>query len=399
MKVDPIQRALELRKTLKIDDKILVVEYTDTLQGKDTSKYIDLMPNIRTGEKVFRAKVNVKEIDPIVNADQKDKFIDIRNMSDIEIEKLINKGEFDFPLWFKHHKDFSMKRVLDYNPPFVFQVGGCNFHDGSPTGGCWYCFVDDASNDGVIAKGKTWLGVNDTIDSMISAREKVSKQYEAEGIDMKIKVLRASGGEPTLILDHTLNLWREIERRGLDFVGQLDSNLSTGYVVDKFEKEGIYEPNTLEKLAEFKRVKVLTALKGVCEENLQANVQSTATMEEQFHSLEKFLKAGFDIFPQMYNPYPRSLKEYLTVMDSRIENFSLRVHIGPLKIYGPTRKRLTLEAERQGIPAEEFIAMKKAEWDNNYHDGCAVLDDYLREVHKVGYREVTRSDVPLKILK
>ena len=398
MKVDPIQRALELRKTLKIDDKILVVEFANTLQGKDTSRVIDLMPNIRTGEAVFRAKVNVKEIDPIAAAEYKKEFIDIRKMPDSDIEKLINKGEFDFPLWFKHHKDFSMKRVLDYNPPFVFQVGGCNFHDGSPTGGCWYCFVDDASNDGVIAKGKAWLGINDTIDSMIYARERVAKQYADEGIDMKIKVLRASGGEPTLILDHILNLWREIGSRNLDFVGQLDSNLSTGSVVDRFEKEGIYEPNTLEKLAEYP-VKVLTAIKGVCEENLQANVQSTATMEEQFHSLQKFLKAGFDIYPQMYNPYPRSLKEYLTVMDSRIENFSLRVHIGPLKIYGPTRKRLTLEANRLGVPPEEFIAMKQAEWDNNYHDGCAVMDDYLREVHKVGYKEVTRSDVPLKILK
>ena len=143
MRTDPIKRALELRRTFISEDraKILVVEYTNTLQGADTSKVIDLMPNVRTGENVFRAKVNVKELDPNPEVPKlyKVQHFDVRQKTDSEIEQLIRTREFDFPLWFKHNSDFSMKRVSDYNYPFISQVGGCNFHDGSASGGC--CIV------------------------------------------------------------------------------------------------------------------------------------------------------------------------------------------------------------------------------------------------------------------
>jgi len=397
MRIDPIKRALKLRETLKLDDKVLVTDFSDTLQGVDTSRVIDLMPIVGTDNYVFRAKVNVKEIDPIAARKYGVEFFDMTQKTDAQIEAFIRKQEFDFPLWFKHNEGFSMQRIGDYNPPFIFQVAGCNFHDGSSTGGCWYCFVDDKSNDGAVGAGKTFLGVDETINSMLSAREKIKAAYKKQGTDLDIKVLRVSGGEPTIVLDWVLDLWREIGKRDLDFVGQIDSNLSTGIVVDSFEKQGIYEANILEKLAEYP-VKVLTALKGVDEENLQCNVQSLATMEVQMYSLKKFLEAGFDIYPQMYNPNPETLGDYLRTLDEAVENLSLRVHIGPLKVYGPNTIRLTLEAKRRGEDPAEFIEKQKAEWDANYKNGCEVMDQYLRERHGVGYKEVTRSDVELKVL-
>lgn len=398
MKVDPIKRALELRKSLintSDDEKILVADFNDTLQGKDTSRVIDLMPNVSNGDLVFRTKVNVKEIDPFAAREYKTDFFDVGKHDDKEIEEFVRKREFDFPLWFKHHKDFSMKKVMDYNIPFALQVAGCNFHDGSSTGGCWYCFVDDCSNDGKLGNGKSYLGITETIDSMIFAREKIREMYKKENKEINPKVLRISGGEPTIVLDWVLNLWKEVEKRGLDFVGQLDSNLSTGVIVDSFERQGIFEPKTLEKLAEYP-IKVLTALKGCDEINLQSNVQSLTTMENQRYSLLKFLRAGFDIFPQIYNPNPNSLKQYLEDMDGLIENFSLRVHLGPLKIYGPVKKRLSFEAQRLGINPERFIEQKKSEWDDNYKRGCEVMDSYLKKRYGIGYKEVTRSDVALK---
>lgn len=395
-RVDPIQRALQLRKTLRLGDKVLVADFTDTLQGKDTSKVIDLMPIVGTNYYVFRAKVNIKELDPIASERYGVEFFDITQKTDEEIEAFIRKQEFDFPLWYKYDKDFSMPGVCDYNPPFILQVAGCNFHDGSSAGGCWYCFVDDKSNDGKIGKGKTFLGIDETIESMLSAREKIKAAYKKKNKDLNLKVLRVSGGEPTLVLDWILDLWREVSRRGLDFVGQLDSNLSTGTVVDSFERQGIYESNILKKLAEYP-VKILTALKGVDEENLQNNVQSSATMEVQEYSLKKLLKVGFDIYPQMYNPNPETLEYFLKEIDGKIENLSLRIHLSPLKIYGPNTQRLMLEARRNGMDPEEFIAEKKKEWDENYKKGCEVLDSYLRKEYKVGYKEVTRSDVKLRI--
>lgn len=397
-KTNPIRRALELRKTLVSDGKILVVDFSNNLQGIDTSKVIDRMPNVATGQHVFRAKINVKGIDPIAanSPDYKTDFFDIRERTDKEIERFIRRQEFDFPLWYKHCKGFEMRRATDYNPVFGFQVAGCNFHDGSASGGCWYCFVDDASNNGTPGIGKATLGIDETIDSALAAREKIRQQYAEAGHDLSIKVLRASGGEPTIILDWILNLWRRIAERGCDFVGQLDSNLSTASVVDHFEKEGIYEPNTLEKLAEFP-VKVLAALKGCNAENLQENVQSTATMDEQLRSLKKFLTAGFDIYPALYNPDPASLKTYLERMDSIIENFSLRVHIGPLTAYGPTRKRLQIEAQRQGKDPDTFLRIATQNWKDNYERSRAIIDAHLMERYCVGYRETTRADVRLKL--
>ncbi len=394
MRIDPVKRGLELRDNLKQRDDILVVDFSNTLQGKDTSRVVDLMPNVRTGAYVFRAKVNVKSIDPIAAPEYKVAYQDINKMSESEIEELVRKDDFDFPLWFKHSPGFNMRRVLDYNPPFILQVAGCNFHDGSCSGGCWYCFVDDESNNGVPGKGKTCLGVQDTLDSMLAAREKVKRVYEPYGHDVMLKVLRVSGGEPTLVLDWVLNLWREARKKNLDFVGQLDTNLSTGILVDEFERQGIFEKNTLEKLAEHP-VKVLTALKGTDEENLQNNVQSTATMEQQKNSVRRILHAGFDIYPQLYNPNPATLERYLEGMDMEIDSFSLRVHLGPLKIYGPTRKRLTLEAQRLGLNPEEFIAQKKKEWDDNYRKGCEVIENYLQRQYGLAYKALTRSDIKL----
>ncbi len=393
---DPIKRAKELRKTLIDKDKVLVVDFSNTLQGKDTSKVIDLMPNIKTGEYIFRTKVNVKAIDPIASDVYGKDFFDIKKHSDKEIEDFIRNQSFDFPLWFKHNKGFKMKKVLDYNPPFILQVAGCNFHDGSSSGGCVYCFVDNESNDGIITNGKTFLKTGDVIDSVISAREKIKEQYKKIGTDLDIKVVRTSGGEPTIALDWILNLWRKIGESGENFVGQLDSNLSTGQVVDYFEKEGVFEKDILEKLAEYP-IKVLTALKGIDKENLQENVQSTATLRQQLYSIKKFVKAGFDIYPQMYNPNPSSLENYLKKMDNEIENFSSRIHIGPLKIYGPTKKRLDEKAKELGRNSEEFIAEKQKEWENNYKNGCEILDSYLKKNQKHGYKEITRSDVDLKI--
>jgi pyruvate-formate lyase-activating enzyme len=396
MKVDPIERALQLRKTLISDGKVLVADFSNTMQGKDTSRILDLMPIVGTDFYPFRTKANVKELDPLGSQAYGTDFFDVSGKSDEEIEAFVRKQEFDFALWFKNENGFKMKDVDQYNLPFILQIAGCNFHDGSQSGGCRYCFVDDKSNDGLPGEGKVYLTAQQTLDSMVNARKKVKAQYAELDFDMDLKVLRTSGGEPTIALDWILNLWRAVEKRGLDVVGQLDSNLSTGHLVDDFEGQGIYELNILEKLAEYP-IKVLTALKGVDERNLQANVQSTATISEQEYSLRRFIKAGFEIFPQLYNPNPRTLKAYLERMDILIDNFSLKVHIGPLTVYRPNARRLGLEARACKKDPYDFMEEKKELWASNYKRSCEVMDKYLRQRHGVGYKEVTRSDVELKL--
>lgn len=393
---DPIKRALRLRETLVKENKVLVADFKETLQGKDTSKVVDLMPVIDTQYYPFRTKVNIKEIDPIASKKYDVDFFDMSKKTEQEIESFVKKQEFDFPLWYKHESQFSMKKIHHYNLPFILQVAGCNFHDGSSLGGCWYCFVDDKSNDGILGENKIMLGIDETIDSMISAKEKIKKQYNDSGYDMDIKVLRTSGGEPTIALDWILNLWREVDKRGLDFVGQLDSNLSTAKVVEEFEDKGIFEKNILEKLAEYP-VKVLTALKGVDDNNLQNNVQSKTSLKDQEYSLKRFVEAGFDIYPQMYNPDPSSLRQYLERIDSVIENIALKIHIGPIKVYGPNSSRLSSKAHEQGVDPKGFIEQKKKQWDCNYNDSCEVLDKYLKDKYGIGYKQTSRSDIEVKV--
>ncbi len=396
MKTDPIKRALALRNTLVSGERILVADFSNTLQGKDTSKVIDLMPIVGTQHYPFRTKVNVKALDPLASEIYNTPFYHISTKTDADIESFLRKQEFDFSLWYKHDAGFNMRKVNHYNLPFILQVAGCNFHDGSQRGGCWYCFVDDKSNDGKPDSGKVYLSINETLESMLDARKRIQGIYHKINHDMDIKVLRVSGGEPTIVLDWILNLWRAIGKSGYDLVGQMDSNLSTARLVDYFEREGVFEANILEKLAEYP-VKVLTALKGVDEHNLQSNVQSEATLADQESSLKRIIKAGFDIYPQLYNPNPGPLWHYLERMDSIIKNFSLRIHIGPLKIYGPTTQRLSLEAKRCGKDATAFINEKKTEWDENYKHGCEVIDKYLRVRYGVGYKETTRSDITLSL--
>jgi uncharacterized Fe-S cluster-containing radical SAM superfamily protein len=396
MRIDPIKRALELRKTIILDDKVLVVDFTNTLEGKDTSIVLDLMPIV--GKKIypFRTKANVKELDEFACKVYGGEFFNIKEKSKKEIESFIKNKEFDFPLWYKNDKGFDIKEVTHYNWPFIMQFGACNFHDSTETGGCWYCFVDNKSNNGIPNAEKVYLGVDETLDSIIDAKKNIKELYKKIDQDMDFKVVRTSGGEPTIALDWILRLWRNIEKRNLHVFGQIDSNLSTAMVVDKFENEGIYEKNILKKLAQYP-IKVLTALKGCDEQNLQSNVQSTARLEEQKYSILKFIMAGFEIFPQMYNPNPETLEGYLKEMDNLIENFSLRIHIGPLKIYSPTKQRLTLEAKRLGKNPEEFISENKRAWDENYEKSSDVINDYLIKKYNVGYKELIRSDVKLKI--
>ena len=364
MPLNAIKRALQLRKTLEKDGKILVADLEKTLQGVDTSRVIPLMPN-KDGKLVFRAKFNVKELDPLASDEYETDKFNVSNMTKIEIEDFIKKSEFDFPLWWKYHRGFDIKNILDYNPPFIFQVAGCNFHDGSEIGGCYYCFNDNESNDGIPGEGKVYLGIEDTINSFLSARKKIKSIYKKNGVDLNIQVLRSSGGEPTPVLDWILNLWREIGRRNLSVVGQIDTNLSTGPIVDKFEEKGIYEENILEKLAKYP-IKILAAIKGIGDQNLESNVQCTTTIRDQIYSIRKLLNAGFDIYPQMYNPNPKDLKPYLMYMDNLIENFSLKIHIGPLKAdYGPTIKRLTAIANKRKVNPKRFINQKKKECNAN----------------------------------
>ncbi|MFA6594000.1 MAG: radical SAM protein [Candidatus Buchananbacteria bacterium] len=387
----PLERAQALHQTIVTPGgRLLVADFSTTLQGKDTSKVIELMPN-QDGRKLFRFKFNAKEVDPLAAGAYGKKFVDTSRLSPGEIEECLKQQEFDFALWFKHIAGYELSRALDYNAPFILQVAGCNFHSGACDGGCLYCFVDNELNDGQRETGKKWLvDVDDVIDSFLMARDKVREIYKKQtGVDLNIKVLRVSGGEPTIALDWIIKLWRRIEERGEDIVGQVDTNLSTPHLwpIDYYRHLAVFP------------VKVLAAIKGTDNANLRDNVQANATISDQVFCLRTLVEAGLDIFPQMYNPNPDTLVKWLNMIERNIENFALRVHIGPLKPYGPTLARLKAKALREGKDPEKFSAQKIKEWETHYQKCCGILDGYLRGRYGVGYRQTVRSDVKLSIVR
>ncbi len=392
---DPIKRAMDLRTVLKKDDKIMVINFPETLLGKDTDD-IKKFPNVHTGEVVFRNKINVVDIDPFFAKGYRRKFQDIRQMSEQGIEQLVRTAEFDFPLWFKHRPGFDMRKIMDYNPGFIAEVAGCNFNGGKG-GGCRYCYNDDKSNEGCFGKDKALLSADAHLDSMLAARERMRRIYAEKGFDLNLRVLRLSGGEPTLVLDYLLDLLRKAESRGLALDYHLDTNLSTGSVIDALERDAVYEKDILNKLAKYD-IKVLAAIKGTDDANIQDNTRTSTTIADQKYSIAKFLNAGFDLFFQMYNPNPESLRQYLEDMDSMVENFALRLHIGQLHTQAATADRIDLEAKANNVDPAYFRNSAEQKWKRNYEASIPILEEYLTERYGVQYKQLTRSDVPIQLI-
>lgn len=97
----------------------------------------------------------------------------------------------------------------DYNQPMVIQVGLCNLD-------CWYCFVDKNLRSG---NAVTTDGVE--VGAWFTAKE-VMEMFKSSGK----KLLRISGGEPTLAPEFILDMY--------DLMGEIDhplwvdTNMSTG---------------------------------------------------------------------------------------------------------------------------------------------------------------------------
>jgi len=399
--VDATKRAIELRDTMQDDaGRALVVDFLRARQKLDIKSAAGLHKHYSTGEHIFRTKFSVNQIDPIAADAYKDvQLVDIRQMPEKEVEDLVKREKFDFPLWYKHGDGFDMKRVLDYNLVVILQLAGCNFHTRTGRGGCLYCYGDDLSNSGQPSDVTTWLTPVDTVDSMFEISNNLGSQYKSFGYDVDVKVLRISGGETTILPDFVLDTFRAAENRGYDFAYQIDSNLSTGTAIKRLIDRGVYDKHILERIAEYP-VKLLAAIKGVSQENLVNNIRAKTNLEEQLNSIKLFMRAGIEPFFQMYNPEPEALREYLPRMDARIKNFSKRVHIGPLSTsYGTTLERVVREAKRLKKDPVEHVSATQAEWAENYALSEEVMHEHLRKNHGVGYKDTVRSDVKLEILK
>jgi len=205
-----------------------------------------------------------------------------------------------------------------------------------------------------------------------------------------------------------------IESRGLDqdIVCQVDTNLSTlsddflrsvenmiggfsGFLSSpEYQWFHLLEEN-LRILAGY-GVKFLAGMKGCDSANVASNTQSNQTLMAQLQSLRRLVDFGLDVYPQMYNPNPATLSLFLEFVDNfLLRNFSKRLHIGPLKLYGPNRERLMHEAEEAHIERQCYVLGEENKWTRAFRASEIVMNEYLLSRYRRSYKQITRSDVTL----
>jgi len=215
---------------------------------------------------------------------------------------------FDMPSWALYSLECKKelnKRLQKYNDVFFYQTKGCDLH-------CSYCYVDDFNNNGKLDHGAMYVSLNKILEDFYEEREKRQKLIE-EGmkIDSDGKLilecnrLRASGGEPTLVIEQWLELLEKLEKDGMskEVHLQSDTNLSTGHFIKYLERNGDIPKGILDDVARFPNFSLLASFKGTDPNNFAFNTRSNPKLfEEVFYSFGLYLDAGIDVYPFLYNP-------------------------------------------------------------------------------------------------
>lgn len=357
------------------------MNFENTIQKQDLTK--GYFKDEGTGTFPYRSKVNVKAFDPELRVT---KGLPPFNFKDKQAVLDEMRVEFDIPHWFLAKAGDSLENIQAYDMAQTYQVRGCNYTNGLDLGmggevsGCVPCYVENDSNSGNPAKG-VYLSIENIVDSF----QKMQKERGT-------KVIRSTGGEPFVVPEHILALYRELENRGVKpILAQIDTNLSTGRLIEHLEKEGILEKNILGKIAEYDP-KLLVAFKGTSDESIRQNIQAVCSVEEQTYSLKKIVEAGLDVYPYIYNPDPGTFEGFIGDLQKTFPNILPRIHIGLLKMYTPTKQRITLLAQRYNKDPVELIAYYENMWKSNYEGSCKIMEALCLKQEGVHYKEIPRVE-------
>lgn len=381
-RIEPFKRGLIIRKSLVKDGKVLCVDFNETLQKLDIHK--DLIKDIDVGRYVYRCKINIKDFDPDIRKENGLLSFDFSDKKSV-IDTLNADGNFDIPLWFLRKAKDKLENIALYDSPLIYQIMGCNFCSDAKTSGCVQCFVDNKSNVPDQKRG-VWLSAENVVNTF----EAIKKSHN-------IRVLRISGGEPTLVLDHILSVCEKLSRKEPLVLLQFDTNLSTAKLITYFEQAGIFPKNILRKIADYDPC-VLVSIKGTTDDNLQSNTQSLMTIADQIEALKMFVEAGIDIYPCMYNPDASHLRQYMEMMEEIFNNFLLKTRVFQTKIYSPTRERIINIAEREGVDPDVWIInyfFRK--WRTSYDNACEILDQLIYEKYGMRYKQIERPGIKISL--
>lgn len=218
-----------------------------------------------------------------------------------------------------------------YSKVFTIQVAGCDFD-------CNYCYVPKQINVANPNLGK-FFSAKEIIGHFLSAKER-SKE--------PMKVVRISGGNPTIIPEIIIDVYNEIKNQDLGVYLWVDSNLSTIKYLENLE-------GNLKNILNQKNVGVVGCFKGTCEEDFTLLTGAKAEYyKNQFETARWFLDQGTDFYVYLpalvyENDIKRKLKGFIERLRELGKNLPLRTEV--LEILDYPGAKLNFErAEKLGRP-------------------------------------------------
>ncbi len=389
MGVDPVKWGKHLREKLVRTNpennkrELCVVDFDKTDQKGDIT--MPIMEDIVTGDNVYRAKVNSKDMDKEIAVIKTIPPIDTDNPK--QVRDSLNKS-FDIIDWFRVQQGYPIQMMNDFNFNFIFQGVGCNFHLGDEYGGCLFCFVDNKSNSGQLEFGSFV-----SADSVLSSFEYHMDKFREAGRDLRH--IRSSGGEPTLWMDFNLELAELIrQEHGIKVGLQLDTNLTSGALVRELEVTGQYPTHVWERIAEYKP-KILSCFKGTDDFGVQSLVQAKLSLEDQIFAFKDIVNSGVDIYPYIINPDPATVREFVEKMDYQIDGFLPKLHFLEIKMYTPTINRIKHNAQALKMNPDKAVEAFRKHWANNYEHSIEIVNDCLHGNYGVLYQDIPRTGIDL----
>lgn len=309
----PIRLAEKLRPRM-IDPenkKILLAVLAKTEQAQDLTKE-------RFFEDIFRSKIYTKK-------EEQDKNPFRGEPALVAAKKLTIPGK-------------TLVSAEECNAVFIGQINGCNLK-------CWYCYVDNKAKSTNLKYGKFFTTEEYLTQFLIESR----KTQNSVNQELKLNILRLSGGEVFIVPEIIFWMIESIEKFGLENSIYLwvDCNLSTENFYWKYLSE-----NQRKKIKNFKNLGVCVCYKGFDEESFLENTcgATPESFNESFLMHKKLIDEGLDVYSYLY-PVTSSLDNIENKMRIFIERLQkeigecapLRMTTPPIKIYGPTKERLSEE--------------------------------------------------------
>jgi uncharacterized Fe-S cluster-containing radical SAM superfamily protein len=322
---DPVKIAEMLRpKMIDLENKKVLLA---VLAG--TEQQQDLATN-RFWENVFRSKIYTKPEDLKASPFR-------REPAGIAAEKLTLPGE-------------TIVTPEKCNAAFLGQINGCNLE-------CWYCYVDRVANSADQEHGKFFSAEEYLTQFLIESK----RNQNAVNLDLHLNILRISGGEVFIVPEIIFWMVEAIEKFKLEkyIYVWVDCNLTTGDFYWKY----LTAPQR-EKIRNFKNLGVCCCHKGFDEETFQENTGADPRFfNEQMAMHRRLIDEGLDVYSYLY-PVTSSterLRERLAAFIDRLrqevdELAPIKMTTPPIKVYGPTAKRLT--PNRTAALENQHLAMK-----------------------------------------